>query len=352
VILLKKVSKFILLAIIALLTLMPLSNVQAAQKIKISKSSLTLNVGQVRRLTISGITDRVTWKSSDKSIATVSKKGNVKALSEGIVTITGTINKKTYTCDVTVLPKILTEEEKVQNVTYTTYTTDTAFIMCLKNNNATTTSEILALDVGVSFYNASDELIYKSSPTNSYYHVPSGKEFISVFSLPKENTAPYNYMNYASYKINIKSFGTINYKLDVADKIEVTENIIDYSNYFKVPSYNGKDYYNSISEEDYNKLLAENGNVVKDQRKKLNLIIANNSDEVIDNLRIYVVYYKDGQVVAVDEYRGQLNIGKSTLQKENDYMIDSNNYGYRTTFENTDKYDTYKAIVNYAYVRY
>lgn len=348
----KKISKLITLVLIALLVLMPLSNVQAAQEIEISKSSLTLNIGQVRRLTISGVTDIVKWKTSDKSVATVSGKGNVKAIAEGTTKITGTVNKKSYSCTVTVLPKILSEDEKVQNITYTTYTTDTSLIVCLKNNNAKTTSEIMALDVSASFYNASNELIYKSSPTTSYYHVASGKEFVSVFTLPKENTAPYNNMNYASYKINLKSFGTINYKLDVADKIEVTEDIVDYNNYYKVLSNNGKDYYNGITEIEYNNSLAINGKVVKDQRKRLDLIVTNNSEEVIDNINIYVMYYKAGQVVALDEYRGQLNIGKSTLQNGNVYTMESNSYGYRTTFESTDKYDNYKIFVNYAYVLY
>lgn len=348
----KKTSKLILFIVIALLVLMPLSSVQAIQELKISKSNLSLNVGQVRRLTISGTTNTVTWKSNDKSIATVSKKGNVKAVSEGIVTITGTVNKTKYSCTVTVLPKILSEKEKIQNITYTTYTTDTSLIVCLKNNNAATTSEIMALDVSASFYNSSNELIYKTSPTASFYHVASGKEFLSIFPLPKENIAPYNYMKYANYKINIKSFGTINYKLDVADKIEVTEDIVDYTNYFKVLKYQDKEYYNNITEEQYNEMLALNGNVLKDQRKRLELVVTNKSEEVINNLKIYVMYYKDGQVVAVDEYNGQLNIGKSTLQKVNDYTVENNNYGYRTTFESTDKYDNYKIFVNYAYVCY
>lgn len=350
----KRLSRLIALILIAIMTLMPLSNVQAAQKIKISKSSLKLHVGEKRRLTISG-TDTVKWKTSDKTVATVSQNGYVKAITEGTAKITGTVNKKNYSCTVTVLPKILSEKEKVQNITYKTYTTDTELIVCLKNNNADTTSEILALDISVNFYNASGELIYISTPTTSYYHVVSGKEFVSVFTLPKENVAPYNKIDYASYKINIKSFGTINYKSDISNKIEVTENVNSYCNYFSVSTSQGKDYYYNITEETYNKLLAQNSNVVKDQRKKLNLIVNNNSEELIDNLKIYVLYFKDGQVIGFDEFRGrQLNIGKSILERQVNYIteMDGEGYGYRSLYESTDKYDDYKMIINYAYVLY
>lgn len=348
----KKISKLITLVLMALLVFMPLSNVQAAQEIKISKSSLTINVGQIRRLTISNVTT-VKWKTSNKSVATVSSKGNVKAITEGTATITGTANKKSYSCTVTVLPKILSEDEKVQNITYKTYTTDKNLVVCLKNNNAVTTSEILALDISIDFFDASGNLIYKSPLTNSYYHVASGKEFVSVFDLPKESIAPYNYMAYSNYKVNIKKMSTINYKLDVADKIGVTENIVDYYNYYTVNFFNGKDTYDLLVDESmYNYFLAANCRVTKEQRKKLNLTIDNNSGELIDNISISILYYKDNQVIAVDNYRGQLNVGKSTLQNGNDYMKESNKYGYRTTFESSDKYDSYKIIVNYAYVPY
>lgn len=44
----------------------------------------------------------VTWTSSDKTIATVSTKGLVKALKAGKVTITVSANKKTATCEITI----------------------------------------------------------------------------------------------------------------------------------------------------------------------------------------------------------------------------------------------------------
>lgn len=45
---------------------------------------------------------KVTWKSSKKSVATVSSKGKVTAVKKGTATITATCNRKTYKCKITV----------------------------------------------------------------------------------------------------------------------------------------------------------------------------------------------------------------------------------------------------------
>ena len=46
---------------------------------------------------------KVTWRSTNKSIATVSKKGKVTAKGEGKCFVTATCNKKTYKCKIIVL---------------------------------------------------------------------------------------------------------------------------------------------------------------------------------------------------------------------------------------------------------
>lgn len=69
----------------------------------ISKTKLTMEKASETTLKINGVSGKVTWKSADKSIATVNSKGEVVAKNEGTVKITGTVNGKTYTCTVTVL---------------------------------------------------------------------------------------------------------------------------------------------------------------------------------------------------------------------------------------------------------
>lgn len=81
--------------------------------IKISNSKLSLKVGENSTLTVtinpSNATDKkITWTSSNKSVATVDSNGKVKAVGAGTTTITAKVGNKTVTCTVTV----------TENVTY------------------------------------------------------------------------------------------------------------------------------------------------------------------------------------------------------------------------------------------
>lgn len=79
--------------------------VSASEKasLKLNKSELTLYVGDTYTLkpTVTGKSDKVTWKSSSKSVATVSN-GKIKAKKAGKTTITAKANGKTRKCVVTV----------------------------------------------------------------------------------------------------------------------------------------------------------------------------------------------------------------------------------------------------------
>ncbi|MDD3172846.1 MAG: Ig-like domain-containing protein [Herbinix sp.] len=98
------VALLIVFAMIAPITL-PVSGtyvVAEAATVSISKKTLKLDIGQTATLKISGTKSKVSWKSSDKEIATVTSKGVVLGYSAGNATITATVNKKKYTCKVTV----------------------------------------------------------------------------------------------------------------------------------------------------------------------------------------------------------------------------------------------------------
>lgn len=95
---------------------------QAAKKTKINKSTLHLEVGKTYKLKIIGKNGKsvsykkIKWKSSNKKIATVSSKGVVKGIKKGNVLITGTYNKKKYTCKLAVNRIGLTETSKTLGV--------------------------------------------------------------------------------------------------------------------------------------------------------------------------------------------------------------------------------------------
>ena len=82
--------------------------VQAAKKIKLNRKTVTIYVGNTVRLKLSGAkASKVSWKSSNKKVAKVSK-GTVTALTAGTAKITAKYNKKSYKCTVTVQDASLT----------------------------------------------------------------------------------------------------------------------------------------------------------------------------------------------------------------------------------------------------
>lgn len=109
----------LILSIVAPSLISAFSNVtsaEAAATVKFNKSKLTLYVGKTYKLKITGTTATITWSSSKKSVATVTKAGKVTAKKAGKTTITATVNGKKYTCKVTV--KASTESAVSQTTVY------------------------------------------------------------------------------------------------------------------------------------------------------------------------------------------------------------------------------------------
>ncbi len=81
----------------------------AAKKAKISKSKLTLKVGQSKKISVKNLTKKqkkkVKWSSSNKKVASVNKSGKVTAKKKGSAKITAKVGKKKYACKVTVTAK-------------------------------------------------------------------------------------------------------------------------------------------------------------------------------------------------------------------------------------------------------
>lgn len=70
----------------------------------ISAKNFNLVVGSKEEFKLLGATDKVTWKSSNTSAATISSKGIVTAKEEGLTKITSTYKNKSYSCTVKVVP--------------------------------------------------------------------------------------------------------------------------------------------------------------------------------------------------------------------------------------------------------
>ena len=76
--------------------------VEAAGKPKLSKSRLTMYVGDTKTLQVKNSKGKIKWSSSKKSVASVSSKGKVKGKKAGTARITATVKGKKLTCKVTV----------------------------------------------------------------------------------------------------------------------------------------------------------------------------------------------------------------------------------------------------------
>ena len=80
------------------------TNVMAKRtpKPKLNKKNITIMMGKTSRLKLKNNKKKVKWRSLNKKIVTVTKKGLVKGKSEGKTTIVAKVGKKKYKCKVRV----------------------------------------------------------------------------------------------------------------------------------------------------------------------------------------------------------------------------------------------------------
>lgn len=90
------------LAVLLSALLVPATKVQTASTPKLNKKAVTLRIGKTVRLKVSGSSAPVTWRSSKKSVASVTTKGRIKAKKIGTAKITAKVAGKKLSCQVTV----------------------------------------------------------------------------------------------------------------------------------------------------------------------------------------------------------------------------------------------------------
>ena len=98
-----------ILALMMVFSIFPATQVNAATKPKLSKTKITMTVGQSKKLKVKGISKkrakRIKWKSSKKKVVTVTKTGKIKARKAGKAVITAKVGKKKLKCKVVVKRK-------------------------------------------------------------------------------------------------------------------------------------------------------------------------------------------------------------------------------------------------------
>lgn len=104
----------------------------AGTQVRLNKEELILTVGQKAKLKLKGAGDNIKWHSSDKSVATVSAKGKVRAQNAGKASITARYKGKKYVCIITVMDEHMDVASPVQENNLSIYLKATS--NCQVNN--------------------------------------------------------------------------------------------------------------------------------------------------------------------------------------------------------------------------
>ena len=287
-----------LLALAITVTSVPLQNaigtnevVQAAN-VKLSKSSLTLDVGKSATLKVTGTKSKVKWSSSNKKIATVTSKGKVTAKQAGSATITAKVGNKTLKCKVTAKEQF-SASEATKKISVTLQDTGSGVVAILKNNNKVAVS----VEAKMAYY-SNGKMIDTASDSN--YAFESGAECALFFHSPQDSD--YNDVNYDDYKITLS--------------VEQGTNLICGSKKIDVESNFGSD---NVSAE-----------------------VTNNSGEDLFSIQVSVVFYDDnGKAIGYRYHYAECLTDGSV-----DYL--SFNFPYDNNYD-TIYPSSYKVYVNNAY---
>ena len=98
-----KISIILVIIVVLIASCTHSSFVYAKAKPKLSKKSISMYAGTTTKLKMKNTKKKVKWYSTKKSVATVSKKGVVKAKKPGKAKIIAKIGKKHWVCKVKVI---------------------------------------------------------------------------------------------------------------------------------------------------------------------------------------------------------------------------------------------------------
>lgn len=106
---------------------------------------VTICIGRSKRLKVTGTTKQVTWKTSDKKVVKVSRKGNIRGIKKGKATITAKVGKKELTCKVNVVEALPIKETKLtlENVGWKSISYYSNDIYCKSSNKKVATVAVI-----------------------------------------------------------------------------------------------------------------------------------------------------------------------------------------------------------------
>lgn len=235
---------------------------------RISEKNIYIEIGESDYVYMYGTTLPVKWKSSNTKIATVDSDGYVTAISKGTTTLTAKINKKKYSCKVTVYDKFI-RNDALQKVSHSETETPKYIITDFKNDY----DQKIILSGKIIYYLNSGEIV----------------DYENIYSIFLDQKSVKKYAFYKPYDSN-------------------SENFVHYDYYDFVLNVSSGNNYTSIS--DYLKIKSNRSGA-----HDVIVSISNTSSEPIDDMSILCIFYLNGQIVDVDNenYADWLDSGSTEL---------------------------------------
>lgn len=295
----------LLMAVILMITLLPVTPVNA--KVKLNTTSRELEVGKTAIISISGAKS-VKWSVNNNHIRIVNKSNSyakIKGISKGISFLKAKVGKKMYKCKITVkLSTTSANNDKVNfNSQKAKQSIDTEEIIANKKLFVKVESDYkYATDVSAkcTFYNSSGKPVDYSDDSISF--LEKGHTGFLEFSLPDVEYSYYDIVY--EYSEGLKYL----YHLSVIKNLSLSTNYV---------------------EDEYNPYIM--------------LQVSNSGKEECYRCEVAIVFYDEyGEILDVSlEPVGKISSGSSETKKA--YMPYD-----RDTYEDI-KYSNYEAFITYAY---
>ena len=217
----KQKIKGLISVALCLVLIIQSASINAATKVKINKKTASIYIGETVQLKIKGTKKKVTWKSSNNKVATVTSKGRVKGINKGTTKIIATVSKKKYTCKVTVKSDKNNNNNDTNKPTQNSNTTSPTPVITpqptpevpvvslgglkaynlnelytLENGYTIKLRNIWALDTSSSLYGIySCQIAYDTKPKSTYPYSDEDENMILQFRVFDVNGKTYYYEN-------------------------------------------------------------------------------------------------------------------------------------------------------------